>query len=310
VSPGPPGDWAYPVEVSHLLLVMGLGALTVVLVMAVVAVVARRTGRVAVVDVAWGLGFVAVALVSTATGELLRRGRTYRFAGLGDSDFRLVSQPAGDSATDWFHDLLFQQSLRSWLLVALVAVWGGRLAWHIMRRAKGQGEDPRYVELMARGSGGIARKVLVPQGLAMWFVSLPVQVAAVSLGPIGWQTWVGAAVWLGGLAFESVGDAQLAAYKKHPDRPPVMDRGLWRYTRHPNYFGDACAWWGVWLVAADVWPGALTILSPVAMTWFLVFATGARLLERSMMKRPGYPEYAARTSMFFPLPPKRRPAVS
>ena len=120
-----------------------------------------------------------------------------------------------------------------------------------------------------------------------------------------WTDWLGVAVWAVGLAFEAVGDAQLAAYKKDPDRGPVMDRGLWRYTRHPNYFGDSTVWWGIFLVCASAWPGVLTILSPVAMTYFLVFATGARLLERTMMKRPGYPEYAARTSMFLPLPPKK-----
>jgi steroid 5-alpha reductase family enzyme len=84
-----------------------------------------------------------------------------------------------------------------------------------------------------------------------------------------------------------------------------MDRGLWRYTRHPNYFGDACVWWGLWLVGglASGWAVALvTVLAPVAMTYFLVFATGARLLEREMMTRPGYPEYAARTPMFVPRP--------
>jgi steroid 5-alpha reductase family enzyme len=87
-----------------------------------------------------------------------------------------------------------------------------------------------------------------------------------------------------------------------------MDRGLWRYTRHPNYFGDACVWWGLWLVAGlgSGWvAGLATVLAPVAMTYFLVFATGARLLERTMMRRDGYPEYAARTSMFLPLPPRR-----
>ena len=86
-----------------------------------------------------------------------------------------------------------------------------------------------------------------------------------------------------------------------------MDRGLWRWTRHPNYFGDACVWWGLWLAGglASGWlPGLLTVVAPVAMTYFLVFATGARLLESEMMKRPGYPEYAARTSMFVPLPPR------
>ena len=99
------------------------------------------------------------------------------------------------------------------------------------------------------------RKVLLPQGVAMWFVSLPVQVPAVTTGDIG--IWRGSGVPSGciGMVFESVGDAQLAAYKRDPERPPVMDRGLWRYTRHPNYFGDACVWWGIWLVAADAWPG-------------------------------------------------------
>ena len=86
-----------------------------------------------------------------------------------------------------------------------------------------------------------------------------------------------------------------------------MDRGLWAWTRHPNYFGDACVWWGIWLVGGSPAAGCplLTILSPIAMTYFLVFATGAGLLENTMMQRPGYPEYAERTTMFFPLPPKR-----
>jgi steroid 5-alpha reductase family enzyme len=119
--------------------------------------------------------------------------------------------------------------------------------------------------------------------------------------------WAGVAVWAVGYVFETVGDAQLAAYKADPDRGPVMDRGLWAWTRHPNYFGDACVWWGLWLAgaAATGWlPALLTLPAPVAMSYFLAYATGARPLERMMMKRPGYPEYAARTSMFFPLPPR------
>jgi steroid 5-alpha reductase family enzyme len=84
-----------------------------------------------------------------------------------------------------------------------------------------------------------------------------------------------------------------------------MDRGLWSWTRHPNYFGDSAVWWGLYLVAASAWPGVLTVLSPVVMTYFLVFATGARLLEKEMSKRPGYPEYQQRTSYFIPRPPKR-----
>ncbi|MBV9293106.1 MAG: DUF1295 domain-containing protein, partial [Frankiales bacterium] len=105
--------------------------------------------------------------------------------------------------------------------------------------------------------------------------------------------------------FEAVGDAQLAAFKRDPaNRGKVMDRGLWRYTRHPNYFGDACLWTGLWLIAAQQWPGVATVLSPVAMGYFLAFKTGKPLLEKAMGTRPGYDDYVRRTSGFFPLPPK------
>jgi steroid 5-alpha reductase family enzyme len=284
--------------VGDFLLVSAISALVVVLLMGTVFVIARRTGRIVVVDTVWGLGFAAVALVSALLGEVIRHHRTYLLAGAYTGE---------DDVNRAFQHYVHQADLRSWGLFVLVAIWGGRLAWHIFRRSRGAGEDPRYEELMGRGGGGIVRKVLLPQGLAMWFVSIPVQMAAVVDGYIGIVAWLGVAVFAVGLLFESVGDAQLAAYRSKPreSRPQVMDRGLWRYTRHPNYFGDACVWWGIWLVVADVWPGVLTILSPIAMTFFLLFATGAKLLEKTMMKRPGYPEYAARTSMFFPLPPKK-----
>ena len=254
------------------MLAVGLAIVTAVMV--ATAISARVAGRVSVVDVAWGLGFVAVALA----GALL-----------GDGD-----------------------QTRRWLLALLVTAWGGRLAWHIHRRSRGKGEDPRYAEMLGEsGFGTVVRKVFVVQGAAMWFISLPVMAAAVS--EVRWWplVWVGAVLWLVGLVFETVGDAQLAAYRRDPDhakKGPVMDRGLWAWTRHPNYFGDACVWWGGWLIGglATGWlPGLLTVAAPVTMTYFLVFATGARLLERTMMKRDGYPAYAARTSMFFPLPPRR-----
>src|SRR3954452_20806264 len=107
-----------------------------------------------------------------------------------------------------------------------------------------------------------------------------------------WLVWVGVAVWAVGVWFEAVGDAQLAAYKRDPDRGPVMDRGLWSWTRHPNYFGDACVWWGIWLAGglASGWvAGLVSLAAPITMTVWLVWVTGAKLLERSMMKRPGYP---------------------
>ena len=264
---------------SDVLIALAVGLATAVVVMTVTALVARAVGRVAVVDVAWGLGFVAIAVTTAAFAD-------------------------GDA-------------VRRWLLPVLVGLWGLRLAWHIRRRAvdavrSGGGEDPRYEELLGGpvrdvGFAVAVRKVFLVQGAAMWFIALPVQVGA-ALSVSWWPVAVvGCALWLVGLVFETVGDAQLAAYKKDPDRGPVMDRGLWGWTRHPNYFGDACVWWGLWLVGglASGWlPGLLTVLAPVAMTYFLVFATGARLLERTMMERSGYPEYAARTSMFFPRPPR------
>ncbi len=264
---------------SDVLTILAVGLLTAAVVMTVAALVARAVGRVAVVDVAWGLGFVAIAATAAVVSD-------------------------GDAT-------------RRWLVLGLVGVWGLRLAWHIRRRAvashgSGGGDDPRYEKLLGGpvrevGFAVAVRKVFLVQGVAMWFISLPVQVGA-ALSVRWWPVVVaGSVLWLVGLVFETVGDAQLAAYKQDPDRGPVMDRGLWRWTRHPNYFGDACVWWGLWLVGglASGWlPGLLTVLAPVAMTYFLVFATGARLLEQTMMKRPGYPEYAARTSMFFPLPPR------
>ena len=242
-------------------------------VMTTTALIARRLGRVSVVDVAWGIGLIGVALACAL------------LAGTG----------------------------QSWLLLALVTLWGGRLSCHIFRRARGHGEDPRYATILGGslaevGMGVAVRKVFLMQGVAIWFVALPLQAAAVYGVWCTWLVVAGVAVWLVGVVFETVGDRQLAAYKADPDRGPVMDRGLWGWTRHPNYFGDACVWWGLWLVgslASGCLPGLLTIAAPLAMTYFLVFATGARLLERTMMQRPGYPEYAARTSMFFPLPPRR-----
>jgi steroid 5-alpha reductase family enzyme len=253
--------------VSDFLVVTAVAAGVCVVAMAITAYAAKVTGRISVVDVTWGFALAAVALSSALVG----------------------------SAPDW----------RRWLLFGLVAVWGVRLSTHILRRSWGHGEDPRYTELLGSGRGGPVVRVWIPQGGALWLVSLPIQVAAVAGNGVDAVVVIGIVLWVIGLAFESIGDAQLAAYKRDPDRGPVMDRGLWRFTRHPNYFGDASVWWGIYLIGASAFPGALTILSPIAMTYFLVFATGAKLLEKTMMQRPGYPEYAARTSMFFPLPPER-----
>jgi steroid 5-alpha reductase family enzyme len=257
---------------SNFLAVSGFSLLAVAILMAVTAMVGRRQGRVSVVDTAWGLGFIVVAVVAGSVGD----GPLWR---------RL-------------------------LVLVLVAVWGGRLARHMHTRNRGKGEDPRYEKMLADQPGDpflvAVRRIYLVQGAAIWFVSLPLQVSAASGDGVVWVAILGAAVWLLGIVFEAVGDAQLSRFKADPgNKGKVMDRGLWAWTRHPNYFGDSAVWWGLYLVAASAWPGVLTILSPVVMTYFLVFATGARLLEKEMSTRPGYPEYQQRTSYFLPRPPSR-----
>jgi steroid 5-alpha reductase family enzyme len=156
----------------------------------------------------------------------------------------------------------------------------------------------------------VIRRVFLTQAGATWFVSLPLQLSAV-LGPtpaiVAPVLIAGAAIWAVGLTFEAVGDQQLRRFKADPaNKGVIMDRGLWAWTRHPNYFGDACVWWGLWLASIAGWVSFATVLSPVVMTYFLVYATGARLTEKYMGSRPGFSEYRSRTSFFVPLPPRSR----
>ncbi|MEU8900444.1 DUF1295 domain-containing protein [Nocardia sp. NPDC048505] len=253
---------------------VGLTApLVLALLQAATFLVARRIGRYNVVDGVWSLGFVLVALCGMAFGD-------------GPLERRV-------------------------LLLVLVSVWGIRLSWHMFRRTAGHGEDPRYTALLERHGnrpGVAATRIFLTQGLAQWFISLPLQVSAVA-GPTRGPGWIllgaGVVVWAIGFVFEAVGDRQLARFRADPaNRGKIMDRGLWAWTRHPNYFGDSCVWWGMWLIAAGAWPGALTVLSPVLMTYVLVQGTGARLLEQAMGERPGYRDYQRRTAYFLPRPPR------
>ncbi len=195
------------------------------------------------------------------------------------------------------------------VVAVLVTLWGCRLAGYIAWRSRGKGEDPRYTEMLAhhRAPASRALGIFLTQAAAMWFVSLPVQVAMFEPSGPGALLYVGTAVWVVGFTFESVGDWQLQRFRADAENGGrVMDRGLWHYTRHPNYFGDACVWWGLYLIAAQQWIGAVTILSPLLMTWTLTRKTGTPLLERDIaQRRPGYARYVDRTSGFFPLPPKR-----
>jgi steroid 5-alpha reductase family enzyme len=200
------------------------------------------------------------------------------------------------------------------LLVALVTIWGVRLSAYLGRRNLGKGEDYRYVAMRERYgprfpivSLGI---VFLLQAFLAWVVSLPVQVAQAEPGAAAGSLVAplivaGVVVWAVGLTFETIGDLQLARFKADPaNRGQVMDRGLWRYTRHPNYFGDFLVWWGVFLVAAST--GAWwTIVGPLLMTVLLVRVSGVAMLEKTIAeRRPGYADYARRTSAFLPRPPK------
>lgn len=251
--------------------VSGVAAAALLAVHTVTFAVGRRIGRYNVVDVAWGVGFIVVAVLAAL---------------LGDGD-----------------------ATRRWLLAALVTVWGLRLSWHMYRKSAGKGEDPRYADLLRGASvGRVLGLVFVLQAAATWFVSVPIQLSAVS-GPTP-RPWLavaatGVLLWAVGVLVEAVGDRQLRVFKSDPaHRGVVLDRGLWAWTRHPNYFGDACLWWGLWLITLTGWWALPTVLSPLLMTYFLVYATGARRTERYMDGRPGFDEYRARTSFFIPRPPR------
>lgn len=202
-------------------------------------------------------------------------------------------------------------SARKWLLAILTTIWAARLGLYLLWRKRGHGEDPRYTRMIehlgaAKRHRITLTRVFLLQGVVMWAVALPVMAGQVWREPLGVFAYLGAAIWLIGFVFEAVGDWQMARFKADPaNKGKVMDRGLWRYTRHPNYFGDACIWVGLWLIACDHPPGFVLIVSPALMTYFLVAVTGKALLERRLTrKNPDYAAYIARTSGFFPLPPK------
>ena len=202
---------------------------------------------------------------------------------------------------------------RKLLITALAIIWGVRLAAHIFGRNREKGEDFRYRAMRARHGDRFPVvslfTVFFLQGALMWIISLPLQVAQLSREPgrLIWLDYIGAAIWALGFLFESVGDWQLARFKSDSDnKGKVMDRGLWAYTRHPNYFGDATLWWGFFLIALATPGGIWTVVSPVIMTFLLMKVSGVALLEKTLLKtRPEYGDYARRTNAFFPWLPKR-----
>ena len=200
-------------------------------------------------------------------------------------------------------------SQRAWLVLGLVSLWGVRLAAYLAWRNRGHEEDRRYQAIRRRNEPNFTLKSLWLifgfQALLAWVISLPLAGAIAGDAPLGLLDWLGVSLWAIGLYFEAVGDWQLARFKAdRANAGRVMDRGLWRYTRHPNYFGDFCVWWGFYLVAlsAGAW---WSIAGPLIMSFLLLRFSGVRLLERDIgERRPAYAEYVRRTNAFFPGPRK------
>ena len=246
-----------------------IGVAFAVMLFAWVASLALRDAGVA--DVAWGLSFVAIGFVTL---------------GVGDGDPQ-----------------------RSLLVVVLVSAWGVRLAAYIAQRR--DGEDRRYAAMREKHENFAFRSlwsIFGTQALIAWVISLPIQVAMTDPSPdtLGALAWIGGALAAFGVLFEATSDAQLRAFTKDPaNKGNVMDRGLWRYSRHPNYFGEVCVWWGIWLVALETGSAWWTAVGPAVLTFLLLRVSGVALTEKTISsRRPGYEEYVRRTSAFVPLPPK------
>ena len=251
---------------------IGLG--TILTALTLVWMISVRLRDASVADICWGLGFVLLAWL-------------YCFL-----------SPALTS--------------RSWLVAALMTLWGTRLSVHIFRRNHGKGEDPRYQAMRASHGPEFWWRSLFTvfwlQGAILWFVALPLLIAIRATQPAGLTAvdGVGLLLFAVGFGFEVVGDHQLARFRaESSNRGRVLDTGLWRYTRHPNYFGDATIWWGMYAMAASTPNGWLAVLSPALMTFLLMRVSGVTLLEQSLTtSKPGYRAYIARTPAFFPWFPR------
>jgi len=236
--------------------------------------VALRVGKHSVVDTAWGIGIALAALASF-----------------------LVSAGHGNPA-------------RRALLLAASVLWGLRLAAYVGWRNHGRPEDPRYADML-RGRNNLyaLRMIYLLQAAILWLATVPVQLGMLEPSPVGALAVIGAILFAVGFVFESVGDWQLARFKASAADGQILDRGLWRYTRHPNYFGDFCMWWGLFGISLGSWRELPAIVGPLLMTFILTRGTGARMTDRRMTaRRPQYADYVARTSGFIPLPPKRHAA--
>ncbi len=235
-------------------------------------VFSRRRGRNDVADIAWGPGFIL------AGGASLLAGGFYSWRGL--------------------------------LLSGLATLWGLRLALHIRARDRGRTEDPRYRQWREAWGHWFALRsflqVFMLQGLLLVIVALPlIHANASPPTPFSALDLTGLLIWLAGFLFEVVGDGQLLAFMRNPDnKGRLMTAGLWRFTRHPNYFGEVTLWWGFWLIACGAQDGWRTVVGPLTLTFLILKVSGIPMLERRFAGRVDFEAYTRRTSVFLPLPPR------
>jgi steroid 5-alpha reductase family enzyme len=253
--------------------VLVIEVIVIVIYMTIWFLVAQARKRNDIADVVWGTGFIVTAICAMLfSDEVTTRGLAVTF---------------------------------------LVVLWGIRLAYHIGSRNRGKSEDSRYRKWRQQwGKQAVIRaflQVFILQGLLIVIISLPVTIIITSEPyPLSVFDVLGTCVWFVGFAFEAIGDYQLVQFKRDPaSKGKIMTKGLWRYTRHPNYFGEVALWWGIYLIALSVPQGWATILGPMTITYLILKVSGIPLLEEKYKDNPEFQAYKKRTSPFLPLPPRK-----
>jgi steroid 5-alpha reductase family enzyme len=260
----------------HILYILGWNLLAALGLMVGVWLLSLPTRNASLADIFWGLGFVLIALLS----------------------FFLSNGYLG----------------RQLLLTLLTSAWGLRLSLYIFWRNRGKGEDRRYQEWRHKRGASFwwvsLFNVFLIQAVLLWLIALTVQLGQISSTPahFTWLDFLGVLVWTTGFTFEAIADWQLASFKADPaNRGKVMNQGLWRYSRHPNYFGESLIWWGLFLITLTTPHGWWALISPLVITFLLLKVSGVTLLEKDIVeRRPGYQEYLETTSAFIPWFPKTR----
>lgn len=260
------------VEINTFIPILAFSAIFLIAVMSIAYKVSLDFGRIDIVDVAWGLGFIALA-------------------------FALL----------FYTGTITQVDI---IITMMVTLWGLRLSLHVANRQRGKPEDPRYTKLKEKWNHPKIEaypRVFLVQALLLLLVAMPILVSAnAETATLQWYNWLGVLIWLVGFIFEFVGDFQLAQFLKNSkNKGHVMRSGLWRFTRHPNYFGEITMWWGIFLITLFVPFWYVGIIGPFLITFLILGFSGIPMLEARYEGNKEYEKYQKETSAFFPLPPKK-----